>query len=164
MALFMLTSLSCKKNSDDVQKKVTLGKVFRKGMTMTVTTNGKKDYTINADALIIKDTDDTFVHGEKVKVEFFNPDGYSENTVTADTGKFDIRTKNVILIGNVILTNIKENTILHAAELQYDAVKKTIISNKPVQLEQNGSVLTGDSLETDLTMKEIRLTETHGKK
>lgn len=164
VVLSVIFLMSCSNKGNAANNNLTPGKVFKKGMTMTVTTQGKKEYVIDADKLIISETNDTFVHGDMVKVAFYNEQNVIENTISSDKGKFDIRNKDVVLTGNVILKNAKENIIVYTEELIYSAQNKKIHSSKQVKMERDGGVVYGDSMETDLSLNEITLQNIRGSK
>ncbi len=157
-------SISCSKKTAHENNNLVPGKIFKKGMTMTVTTQGRKEYVVDADTLVINETDDTFVNGDVVRVAFYNINNAIENTIASDKGRFDIRTKDVVLTGNVVLKNVKENIIVYTEELIYMAQKQRIYSLKPVKIERDGSTMFGDSMETDLTLNEIQIKNIRGSK
>ena len=87
---------------------------------------------------------------------FFDEAGKSLHVIS-DEGIKDDNTGNIIALGNVQATAVREGSVLKTQELTYHADTNTITSDRHVIIEQGNLITTGDGLETDLNLSEIRI-------
>lgn len=97
------------------------------------------------------------VLGKDVTVDFFDEIGQKSMHLVADRGVKENETGNVIAAGNVQATSLIENITLKTSELIYDASINKIVSDKHVIIERGGLIMSGDGLESNLSLTEAKI-------
>ncbi len=163
--MFMVSLAACSGRSGEeaVAPGSEPGKMFKNGMTLKYTDNGKKVWEIFADSLIQKEEETSIIHASSIKISFFGIDGTIENTVEADKARVDLTTNDVVLTDNVILTNLKKGTRAYMERLDYLSAENRVFSDTPVKIEQDGGYMEGAGMEMDLVTNEITIREPQGR-
>lgn len=93
-------------------------------------------------------------HLQGVNVDFFEE---NENTLhlKSDYGRKDDQTGDITASGNVRVNAIDEGTVLETDEFFYNAETRKITSDKDVTITRENMLITGEGLESDISMSKI---------
>jgi len=132
------------------------------GMTSYVLANGVRQGRLDADtAYLYNDSSQVYIVG--MHVVFYDDNGRERATVTADGGRMNQRTQEMVARGHVVLIVAADGRKIQSAELNYDPNRDRIWSDSAtVQTEANGVVTRGSSFESDIEFKHVRIRDIRG--
>ena len=162
--ILLLIFISCEKENTQKEQVPELGQVFKKGMNIEATKQGRLEWKMNVNTLIQKEKQVKKVYGKKINLYLYNEDEQLVMEIQSDKGIANLTSNNVLLEGNVELTNKRNNTKLYTDTLNYDSDKEKIYTDSEVKIVKNESIIHGKGMDADLKMNEITLKETYGKK
>jgi len=116
--------------------------------------NGRKSWELEARA-IQQFHDQNVITIEDVKVTYYMKEGRSV-VISGDQGKFSQDSKNIELVGNVILTS-SDGYRFKTHSIAYDHSKKKVTTADPVELEGDEIRMTGKGMVVDMEGKVIRV-------
>jgi len=93
---------------------------------------------------------------DTVNADIFDDAGNITNIV-ADTGRYDLNTKTLILTKDVVVKKMAENQILYTDLLIYDNVERTVSCPGPTRLEAENVQIEGGSLDYDIKTTSYRV-------
>ena len=152
------------KKKEDASSLPEPGQAFKKGMSITATKQGYKEWKVIADALTQKESDIHNLYAKNLKIFLFDKTGKISNVIYAKKGILNITTNDLVLKNNVILENKEKNSTIYTEELRYNSKKNLIFSDKHVKIVDKSGIVEGDGIEVDLKLNKIVLKHSHGKK
>lgn len=85
----------------------------------------------------------------KLRMKFYNNEEEVTSTLTADEGKVNNKTNDVIMKGNVIVISEEKKTKLTTESLRWDAGREKLLSDDFIRQEDEDVIVTGYGLEVD---------------
>jgi LPS export ABC transporter protein LptC len=125
------------------------------GFTLTQTREGERVWSLRAaNALIYEDADR--VEMADLRVDFFDGEGGTRSTLTADEGVLSRRTNDMEATGNVVVY-AADGTVLTTERLTWNERTGKIESDRPVRVTRGRDVMTGVGVEADPDLRNIRV-------
>ena len=155
---------ACKNEETHKEEAPELGQVFKKGMNIEATKQGRIEWKMNVKTLTQKEEQVKKVYGNNIKLYLYDENENLIMEIESDSGTANLTSNNVFLEGNVELTNKRNKTKLYTDVLNYDSEKERIYTDSEVKIIKGESVIHGKGMNADLKMNEITLKETYGKK
>ncbi len=90
---------------------------------------------------------------DKVKVEFYNPDGKKTSQLTSKRGRIDDNTQDMYAIDSVVAINDSANVKLESEELMWRKSDEKIVTDKFVRITTETEVIEGYGLVSDQSIK-----------
>lgn len=116
--------------------------------------NGKVTWELTANTITLDQTTGKIILAD-VKAIFYRDDGNLLN-VTAQTGSFDNKTRDIDLVGAVTAIST-DGGKLTADKVDWRQKEELITAKGNVRLEKPGVVATGEEAQTDKALEQIRL-------
>ena len=95
---------------------------------------------------------------DKPKIEFYNPTGELETTLTSDKGEYYEHTRDMLSYGNVVVVS-SDGDVLKTDSLLWVNQRNKIISHCFVTLKRGRDILTGVGLECDQDLSSVDIKE-----
>ena len=107
------------------------------------------------EARIYSERKETVLTG--VMVDFYDDTGQKTTHLISDRGVKDDKSGNIVASGNVEATSFQDGIVLKTDELMYDAALNKIVSDKHVVIERGDMIISGDGLESNLSLTEAKI-------
>lgn len=91
-----------------------------------------------------------------LEADFFNEEGIISTHLKADYARYYEREQNVILQKNVVVTNA-DSTVLKTDELIWNNKLEKFYTDKPVHIERKDQIITGNGLEANKDLTEVKI-------
>jgi LPS export ABC transporter protein LptC len=125
------------------------------GFTLTQTRDGQRVWSLKADnALVYEDADR--IELTDLRVDYFDDEGSTRSTLTADEGTLEQRTNNMEAVGNVVVY-AEDGTVLTTDRLTWNERTGKIETDSRFRVTKSRDVMTGEGLEADPDLKNIRV-------
>jgi LPS export ABC transporter protein LptC len=125
------------------------------GFTLTQTREGQPVWSLRAEnALVYEDADR--IEMTDLRTDFFDDEGGTRSTLTADRGVLKRRTSDMEVNGNVVVY-AADGTVLTTERLTWDERTGKIESDLPVRVTRGKDVMTGVGVEADPDLRNIRV-------
>lgn len=125
------------------------------GFTLTQTREGERVWSLRAaNALIYEDADR--VEMTDIRVDFFDDEGGTRSTLTAEEGVLSRRTNDMEVTGNVVVY-AADGTVMTTERLTWNERTGKIESDLPVRVTRGKDVMTGVGVEADPDLRNIRV-------
>jgi LPS export ABC transporter protein LptC len=102
------------------------------------------------------------VFNEGVYIEFFNEKGTVGSTIEGDQGKYDKKSNMYTVRGNVVVINKEKDETLRTEELFWKPKTGKITTEKYVEIETDGELLTGNGLTANQDFSYYEITRPKG--
>jgi LPS export ABC transporter protein LptC len=116
--------------------------------------NGRKSWELEARAMH-QFQDQNVIKIEEVKVTYYTKEGRSV-VISGDQGKFSQDSKNIELVGNVVLSS-SDGYRFKTHSIAYDHSEKKVTTADPVEFEGDEIRMTGMGMVVDMEGKVIRV-------
>jgi len=154
--LIVLSLLGCgreKTDSSTAADKKSSPEQTIENFILTHTSQGKKEWELEADrAEIYRREGKTIV--QKLKIKFYDQ-GKITSIVTARQGELHSESGDMEVRGDVVVTSQQEGTTLKTESLNWDAIRKKIVTDDLVRQEKGGTIITGQGLESDPDLEKV---------
>ena len=126
------------------------------GMTFAASNESVTDVLVKADSAVIDDATNT-AHLETVEAEWAASDGAASLELICDQGELDLETNDLIARGNVrgLLADGRRFT---GPSLRYDRERGVAYTDAPVEIIEEGRILSGGGFEYRIRDRRLRLT------
>ena len=125
-----------------------------KKISQTATRNGMTEWILKADSAKYSDSKNEAVL-DHISIVFFLENG-EKLFLKAQKGVLHTESRDIEVSGDVVLTNEKYE--IKTESLDYQHEKRSISSNRPVEIEGPETKITADALFFDLNTRKTRLT------
>jgi len=122
---------------------------------LTETTGDRVLWTLQARTAEIY-TSEKETRLKDVEIDFFDGNGVKSMHLVSDHGIKDDK-GNIMASGNVQAISYQKRATLKTSELVYDVQTQLITSDKHVVIEQGNIIISGDGLESDLSLSKARI-------
>lgn len=120
-----------------------------------------------SDSAIVKvkmqaNVQDEYSNGDRlfpkgIILDFYDNDGTINSTLTADKAKYEKKTGIYTVMGNVVITGVKEYKKLNTEELYWNPATKKVYTDKFVRIETQTEILTGNGLDATQDFKNYKI-------
>ena len=150
--LAALVALACLNEADD-----TAGTEFTEsaaddvmyGVSHNMSKDGIREAQLAADSMLMwNDSTHTWVMGMTLLV--YDEQGCRRATITADRGRFDMSTNELMAVGNAVLTIPGQDREIRTEVLNFSQDSDRVWSDVPVVMREGGCEIEGDRLESDI--------------
>jgi LPS export ABC transporter protein LptC len=126
------------------------------GMTFVASNESVTDVIVEADSAVIDDSTNK-AHLETVEAAWTGSDGEASLALTCERGELDLETNDLIATGNVrgLLADGRRFT---GPSLRYDRGRGVAYTDAPVEIIEEGRVLSGGGFEYRIRDRRLRLT------
>lgn len=132
------------------------------GMTSYLTSSGVREGRIQADTAYMF-ADSSLAQLRNMEIVFYDEAGREIATVTGLRGRWSQDTDEMIARGDVVLFVHSDSSRIESPEIHYDPNSDRIWSDSAtVRTEQDGSVTSGSSFESDITFENILIRDIRG--
>jgi LPS export ABC transporter protein LptC len=125
------------------------------GSSIVEERDGKRLWELSAENIEV-DAASKQVTLHNLKGIFYQPSG-GKLEMAALKGTLDATTKDIIMEGQIVAT-ASDGARLEAAQLRYVSEQSRIFGSGGVAVTQQGTVLSGDNLESDTTLTKFKIT------
>jgi LPS export ABC transporter protein LptC len=125
------------------------------GFTLTQTREGTKLWVLRADNALVFERADQ-IELTDLRIDFFKETGEVRSTLTADKGFLSRRTNDMEVRGDVIVY-AADGTILTTETLSWNERTGKVETEDPVRVTKDSDVMTGEGVEADPDLKNIRV-------
>lgn len=125
------------------------------GFTLTQTREGTKLWVLKADNALVFERADQ-VELSDLRIDFFTEAGEVRSTLTADKGFLSRRTNDMEVRGDVVVY-AADGTILTTETLTWNERTGKVETEDSVRVTKDNDVMTGDGVEADPDLKNIRV-------
>lgn len=129
--------------------------------TLIITRDGKKMGIVEASHFKKFNKRNISYISDGLKVDFFNENGQHTSVLESRGGEVDDNQQNMIAYGQVVVTSDSGIT-LYTDTLKWDNARQKIVSDIPVMIVSGTDTLFGDSFESDPSLENYQLTNSHG--
>jgi len=127
------------------------------GVEHYMTNNGVREALMSTDTMYIwRDSTHTWAIGLALQV-YDKRTGNDQATITADSGRLDMRANELQAIGNAVLDIPDQDRQIRTEELWVSPDSDRIWSDLPVVMRQSGCEIEGDRFDSDLSFKRVKL-------
>jgi len=157
--LAAVVALACLNEADD-----TAGTEFQEssaddvmyGVSHNMSKDGIREAQLQADSMLMwNDSTHTWVMGMTLFV--FDDQGGRRATITADRGRFDMSTNELMAVGNAMLTIPGQDREIRTEVLNFSQESDRVWSDVPVVMREGGCEIEGDRLESDISFDQVKL-------
>lgn len=131
------------------------------GLTHNMTRDGVLQGELRADTAYIFN-DDSTVRLDVVDVTFFDDQGRPDTRLTADSGRYNLRTGDMQAHGDVVVRDTAEEERLESPQLIYDAVANELRTDTSFVWHRGSDVVRGTGLVTDPSLNNVRIEQPSG--
>lgn len=126
------------------------------GVTHNMSSDGIREARLEADSMLMwNDSTHTWVMGMTLRV--YGDRGGQRATITADRGRFDMSTNELMAVGNAMLTIPGQAREIRTEVLNFSQDGDRIWSDVPVVMRESGCEIEGDRMESDIAFDQVRL-------
>ena len=126
------------------------------GVSHNMSKDGIREARLEADSMLMwNDSAHTWVVGMTLHV--YGDRGGQRATITADRGRFDMTTNELMAVGNALLTIPGQAREIRTEVLNFSQEGDRIWSDVPVVMQELGCEIEGDRMESDIAFDEVRL-------
>lgn len=157
--LAALVALACLNETED-----TAGTEFEEasaddvmyGVTHNMTKDGIREARLDADSMLMWN-DSTHAWVMPMTLLVFDEQGGRRATITADRGRFDMSTNELMAVGNAVLTIPNQDREIRTEVLNISQQSDRVWSDVTVVMREAGCEVEGDRLESDISFDQVRL-------
>lgn len=128
------------------------------GLTHSMTRNGVLQGKLRSDTAYVFN-DQSTVRLRTVDVTFFDSRGRPDTRLTADSGRYNLRTGDMEAHGDVVVRDSAESNRLETPQLLYEALRNELRTDTTFVWHQGSDVVRGSGLVTDPSLDNIRIQE-----
>lgn len=125
------------------------------GLTFVASRRAANELVLSAERVRLHPEADT-ADLEVVRARLQGEDGETSFQMVCDRGKFDLNTSDFTAEGNVE-GRTRDGVVIRTARARYEHASGLVTANTPVEIAQEGSVLTGDGFEYDARARRLRV-------
>lgn len=131
------------------------------GLTHKMTRDGVLQGKLRADTAYVFN-DESTVRLHAVDVTFFDDRGRPDSRLTADSGRYNLRTGDMEARGGVVVRDTVDSQRLESPQLLYDALRNELRTDTAFVWHRDGDVVRGSGLATDPSLNDVRIEEPAG--
>lgn len=132
------------------------------GIEHYITTNGIVRGLLRADTAFMYE-DSALVRVRPVNLTLYNEQGEVAGIVTAQAGRLDTRTQDMIATGNVVVESEERGQRIETEELHFEPNRDRVWSEVATTLHREGTTLHGTGFTSNTRLTDTRLTQPRGR-
>lgn len=157
--LAAIVALGCLSEADD-----TAGTEFGEasaddvmyGVSHNMSKDGIREARLEADSMLMWN-DSTHTWVMQMTLLVFNDQGGRRATITADRGRFDMSSNELMAVGNAVLTIPGQDREIRTEVLNFSQQSDRVWSDVTVVMREEGCEIEGDRLESDISFDDVKL-------
>lgn len=154
-----VAALACLNDAEDAAG-TEFGESSADDVMYTVTHNMSKDGVreaqLVADSMLMWN-DSTHTWVMQMTLHVFDDQGGRRATITADRGRFDMSTNELMAVGNAVLTIPGQAREIRTEVLNFSQDSDRVWSDVTVVMREAGCEIEGDRLESDISFNQVKL-------
>jgi LPS export ABC transporter protein LptC len=155
--LLLLSALiqGCPDRTEDGVKSSPAEIEVAEDFTLTQTFEGRKAWVLKAESATSL-RDDSLVTVYKPHLEFYSREGTIHSTLVSDSGIYYLESSDIKALGNVVVVSA-DSAVLETDSLKWMSREERIRTEGSVRVTKGSTVITGDGLESDPTLDDIKI-------
>ncbi len=158
-ALAALAALACLNESEDAA-----GTEFEEssaddvmyGVSHNMSKDGIREARLQADSMLMWN-DSTYTWVMEMTLLVYDDHGGQRATITADRGRFDMATNELMAVGNAVLSIPGQAREIRTEVLNFSQDSDRVWSDVTVVMREEGCEIEGDRLESDISFNQVKL-------
>ena len=126
------------------------------GVSHNMSKDGIREARLEADSMLMwRDSSHTWVMQMTLLV--FDDQGSQRATITADRGRFDMATNELMAVGNAVLSIPGQEREIRTEVLNFSQESDRVWSDVSVVMREAGCEIEGDRLQSDIAFDKVKL-------
>ena len=162
--LAALGALACLSDAEDVAttfEEISADEIVY-GVSHNMSRDGIREARLEADSMLMW-RDSTHAWVMRMTLLVFDDQGGQRATITADRGRFDMATNELMAVGNAVLSIPGQDREIRTEVLNFSQESDRVWSDVPVVMREAGCEIEGDRLQSDIAFDEVKLWGTREK-
>ena len=162
--LAALGALACLSDAEDVAttfEEISADEIVY-GVSHNMSRDGIREARLEADSMLMW-RDSTHAWVMRMTLLVFDDQGGQRATITADRGRFNMATNELMAVGNAVLSIPGQDREIRTEVLNFSQESDRVWSDVPVVMREAGCEIEGDRLQSDIAFDEVKLWGTREK-